>query len=96
MPQGVSLLPVLEGKSATVRPVDAFHGVELFGARAMRQGDSKITWDQAAPPAQRRWRLFDLATDLAEQHDLSVAQPAEFERMKKLWDRYEAENGVVY
>jgi arylsulfatase A-like enzyme len=96
MPQGVSLLPVLEGKSATVRTADDFHGVELFGARAVRQGDSKITWDQAAPPAQRRWRLFDLATDVSEQNDLSAARPAEFERMKKLWDRYEAENGVVY
>ena len=96
LPQGASLLPVLEGKSPAAHAADAIHGVELFGHRSVRQGDWKLVWDQAVPPAQRRWQLFDLATDRSEQHDLSATKPAERERMLKAWDSYAADNGVVY
>jgi arylsulfatase A-like enzyme len=94
--QGVSLLPLLQGKAVEVHAPDAVFGWELFGQRAVRQGDWKLVWDQAAPPAQRRWQLFDLASDRPEQHDLSAARPAEFNRMQQLWERYDAENGVIY
>jgi hypothetical protein len=40
--------------------------------------------------------MFNLATDRAEQNDLSAADPARFAQMLSLWDRYDEENGVIY
>jgi arylsulfatase len=62
----------------------------------VRQGDWKIVWDQRRPPAERRWQLFDLATDPFEQHDLSGSNPEQLAAMERLWEEYDAENGVVY
>jgi arylsulfatase len=96
LPQGASLMPLLEGKAASTHPAGQEFGWELFGHRAVRKGDLKLVWDQAGPPAQRRWRLFDLSTDRSEQHDLAESRPAERDRMLGVWERYAAENGVVY
>jgi arylsulfatase len=62
----------------------------------VRQGDWKLVWDQRLPPAQRRWQLFNLATDRFEQHDLSSANPEKFAAMQRAWDRYDEEVGVIY
>src|SRR5690606_22331840 len=43
--QGASLLPRLTGDEDGVRPPDHYVGWELFGHRAVRQGDWKIVWD---------------------------------------------------
>jgi arylsulfatase A-like enzyme len=95
-PQGVSLLPVLYGNANAVHAADEIHGWELFGYRSVRQGDWKLVWDQKAPEAQRRWSLFNLKDDYAEQRDLSAANPAKYAEMEKAWDRYDQENGVIY
>jgi arylsulfatase A-like enzyme len=95
-PQGVSLLPLFEGKASAAHPADARFGWELFGHRAVRQGNWKLVWDQAAPEAQRRWQLFDLAADPFEQNDLTAANPAKYQQMLALWDQYNAENAVIY
>ena len=84
------------GSTAEVHPADWVFGIELFGHRAVRQGDWKIVWDQAAPAAQRRWQLFNLASDRYEQRDLSSSNPQQFQHMQQMWERYDAENGVVY
>ena len=94
--QGTSLLPLLSGKAAAVHSVDQLYGWELFGHRAVRQGDWKLVWDQAAPAPQRRWQLFNIAGDPFEQTDLSASNPKRLELMLKAWDRYDEENGVVY
>jgi arylsulfatase len=72
------------------------YGWELFGYRSIRQGEWKLVWDQALPPEQRRWQLFDLAADRAEQHDLAVSEPARFAQLQRAWDRYAQDNGVIY
>ena len=95
-PQGVSLLPLLSGKSTEVHASDAVFGWELFGHRAVRQGDWKIVWDQAAPAAQRRWQLFNLASDRYEQRDLSTSNPQQFQHMQQMWEQYDTGNGVIY
>jgi arylsulfatase A-like enzyme len=94
--QGVTLLPMLSGKAAQVHPADQVYAWELFGARSVHQGDWKLVWDQALPPAQRRWQLFDIRKDPYEQHDLSASEPAQFARMQGEWDKYAAGNGVIY
>jgi arylsulfatase A-like enzyme len=94
--QGVTLLPMLSGKSAQVHPADQVYAWELFGARSVHQGDWKVVWDQAQPAAQRRWQLFDVKRDPFEQHDLSSSEPAQLARMQRDWNKYAAENGVIY
>jgi arylsulfatase A-like enzyme len=94
--QGRSLLPMLTGDAAEVHPADEIFGWELLGQRAVRQGDWKIVWDQRVPADQRRWQLFNLATDPFEQHDLSASNPEQLAAMQRLWEQYDAENGVVY
>ncbi len=95
-PQGVSLLPLVHGEADAVRPADHPFGWELHGHRAVRVGDMKLVWDQAMPPEQRHWQLFDLAADPSEQHDLSATQPAKLAEMMGVWSRWEQENGVIY
>jgi arylsulfatase A-like enzyme len=95
-PRGVSLLPLLYGEAKAVHASDELFGWELFGQRSLRQGDWKLVWDSAAPAPQRRWQLFDLAKDTAEQRDLSTADPQKLTQMQQGWERYDREVGVVY
>jgi arylsulfatase A-like enzyme len=94
--KGVSLLPMLSGEVGEVHPADTVFGWELLGQRSVRQGDWKIVWDQRRPPTERRWQLFNLAADPFEQHDLSATNPEQLAVMERLWEQYDAENGVVY
>jgi arylsulfatase len=93
--RGRSLRPVLTGEAEEVHPPDSYTGWELFGHRAIRQGDWKVVWDQGAGD-EARWMLFDLATDPGERNDLAEAEPARLARLVALWDRYVEETGVVY
>src|SRR5690606_21600998 len=72
-PRGKSLLPVFHGKATSVYTEADVMGWEQGGPRAVRVGDWKLVWDQRLPPPQRRWQLFNLATDPSEQNDLSAA-----------------------
>jgi arylsulfatase A-like enzyme len=95
-PRGRSLLPVLLGKADSVYTDADVVGWEQGGPRSVRQGDWKLVWDQRLPPDQRRWQLFNLATDREEQHDLSASEPAVLARMQAAWERYDEEVGVIY
>jgi len=92
--QGRSMLPMLTGNAATVHGEDPVMGWELFGRRAVRRGDWKLTYT-TAPHGPGRWQLFDLAADPAELHDLSEARPELLAEMLELWDDYVSANGVV-
>jgi arylsulfatase len=94
--KGTSLLPLLAGEVEEVHAADEMMGWELYGHRAIRQGDWKIVWDQAAPATERRWQLFNLADDPFEQNDLSASLPDKFAQMLTLWDQYAEQNGVIY
>jgi arylsulfatase A-like enzyme len=95
-PRGRSLLPVLYGNAPDVYGAADILGWEQGGPRAVRQGDWKLVWDGAGAPAQRGWRLFDLAKDRWEQNDLSKANPEKFAEMQRAWERYDQEVGVIY
>lgn len=94
-PKGVSLLPVLSGESERTHPQDQLFGWELFGHRGIRQGDWKIVWDADMGDAAQ-WQLFNLAEDPSEQNNLADTQPQRLAEMIGLWDRYAAENQVIY
>ncbi|MBF8269919.1 MAG: arylsulfatase [Gammaproteobacteria bacterium] len=92
---GKSLLPALTGAASEIHTADEYTGWELYGHRAIRQGDWKIVWD----PTERdkaRWYLFNLAADPGESNDLSERDPDKLAEMIKLWDDYAKTNGVIY
>jgi arylsulfatase len=95
-PRGKSLTPILFGQASDVRTAADIFGWEQGGPRAVRKGDWKIVWDQRLPADQRRWQLFNLATDRFEQHDLSQSEPAKLAEMQAAWERYDEETGVIY
>lgn len=79
-------------KNANARVYGAGDGVgaELFGSRAYRRGDWKLT-----DIGDGVWRLFDIARDPGETRDLSLAHPDQKAELAAAWDRYAQNVGVV-
>jgi arylsulfatase len=92
--QGKSWVGMLNGKTESPRDSSDWLGWELFGNRAIRQGDWKISW-LYEPFGSEDWQLFNLAKDLGEQHDLSSKNPKKRKALIALWDEYVKANGVV-
>jgi arylsulfatase len=67
---------------------------EIFGNRAVRQGDWKLRW-QHRPFGKGEWELFNLAADPGERKDLAAQHPAKVSQMVALWDRYVRANNVI-
>jgi len=92
--QGKSMWPLLTGDATSVHGSEPVMGWELFGRRAIRKGDWKLTWT-TAPYGPSRWELFNLREDPGEIYDLSDQYPEMKDELITLWDEYVAENGVV-
>jgi len=93
--QGKSLVPLLAGHTDAIRDEKDWVGWEMFGNRAVRQGDWKILNILGAAGGSGQWQLFNLRNDPAESTDLSQREPARLKEMIVLWDRYAKENGVI-
>jgi arylsulfatase len=92
--QGKSWVTMLDGRAQSPRTSDDWLGWELFGNRAIRQGDWKITW-LYRPLGSGDWELFNLAEDPGEQSDLSDKFPEKRMELVALWDEYAKTNGVI-
>ena len=92
--QGKSWVNMLKGNTKSPRTSDDWLGWELFGNRAIRQGDWKISW-LYEPFGIYDWQLFNLAADPGEQYDLSNKFPQKNEELVALWDEYAKTNGVI-
>ena len=92
--QGKSWSPVLSGEVQSTRGPDDWLGFELFGNRAIRQGDWKISWHYQ-PFGTWDWQLFNLDADPGEQYDLSEKFPEKRAELIALWDEYVEMNGVI-
>jgi arylsulfatase len=92
--QGKSLVPMLEGRTDTVRTPEDYLGWEFMGNRAIRQGDWKILWE-GKPWGKADWELFNLARDPGEKHDLAAQEPDRVRRLVALWDDYVRTNNVI-
>jgi arylsulfatase A-like enzyme len=82
--EGVNLLPYLTGEKA-----DAPHAVlcwRLFNSRAIRMGDWKLL------DMGDGWKLYNLATDIAEKHDLSQQHPAKVKELQAAYDQWNDKN----
>jgi len=91
---GKSWKQMLAGETDTVRSNEDYLAWELFGNRAVRQGDWKLRW-QWKPFGKGEWELFELSFDPAERQDLALKKPEKVTAMLKLWDDYVATNNVI-
>jgi arylsulfatase len=91
---GKSWTQVLAGQAESPRTEKDYLAWELFGNRALRQGDWKIRW-LYKPLGKGDWELFNLKTDLAERRDLAAERPDKVKELVALWDDYVRTNNVV-
>jgi arylsulfatase len=91
---GRSWVPVLEGRAESPRTDQDVLAWELFGNRAVRQGNWKLRWE-IKPFGKGDWEIFDLAADPGELKDLAADRPDKLREMIALWDDYVRRNNVV-
>lgn len=85
--EGVSLRPAFAGKPL-IRPHPIFW--EHEGNRAVLDGQWKLVALSDQP-----WRLYNLAEDRTEQHDLAGAERARVQALAAKWDAYAARANVL-
>ena len=93
--QGKSMVPLLTDKQKQIRSAGDAIGWELFGNRALRQGDWKILWMSPLAGGTGGWQLFNLKDDPSELRDRSAEHPDRRQTLLKLWDDYVQRNGVI-
>jgi arylsulfatase len=91
---GKSWVPVLSGRTDSVRTDQDYLGWEIFGNRAIRQGDWKLRWGYK-PFGKSQWELFNVAKDPAERKDLAAQEPEKVKALLALWDDYVKTNNVI-
>jgi arylsulfatase A-like enzyme len=91
---GKSWVRLLAGEEESPRSGQDYMAWEMFGNRAVRQGDWKLRW-QYKPYGTEQWELFNVAEDMAERHDLASAQPDKVKALLALWDEYVSANNVI-
>jgi len=92
--QGKSLGPVLSNRESEIRGASEWFGWELFGNRAIRQGDWKLLW-MCEPFGTGEWQLYDLKVDPGETKDLASERPELREELAAHWEEYVKRNNVV-
>jgi arylsulfatase len=91
---GKSWGPVLAGQAESPRTEQDYLAWEVFGNRAVRQGDWKLRWEYK-PLGKGDWELFNLAADPSERKDLAAEYPDKVRALVALWDSYVRANNVV-
>jgi arylsulfatase A-like enzyme len=91
---GKSWTKVLTGEAESPRTQHDYIAWELFGNRALRQGDWKIRWEYT-PLGKSEWELFNVSADPAERNDLAAANAGKVNEMLLLWDDYVKNNNVI-
>ncbi|MGB5206141.1 MAG: arylsulfatase [Azonexus sp.] len=91
---GKSWGPMLTGQVESPRTTKDYLGWEVFGNRAVRQGDWKLRW-QYKPFGKGNWELYNLATDPAERIDLAAERADKLKEMLGLWNDYVQANNVI-
>ena len=82
---GKSLVPPLAGSALSVRTDKDWIGEELFGNRAIRQGDWKICYIVKGAGGTGDWEMFNIRSDPGETHDLSKENPDKRKELLMLW-----------
>ncbi len=91
---GKPLNKTLAGEEDSPRTEKDYVAWEIFGNRAVRQGDWKLRW-QHKPFGSGDWELFNLAIDPAERVNLAGEQPEKLKAMLSSWENYVKANNVI-
>lgn len=91
---GKSWVPVLAGQAESPRTEQDYLAWEIWGNRAVRQGDWKLRWEQR-PFGKGAWELFNLAMDPAERKDVAAEHADRVQALVALWDAYVQTNNVI-
>ena len=91
---GKSWGPMLAGQAESPRTAQDYIAWEVFGNRAVVQGEWKLRW-QLKPFGTSDWALFNLAADPAERKDLAGERPDKLKELVALWDHYVRTNNVI-
>jgi arylsulfatase len=91
---GKSWVKMLAGEEESPRSGQDYLAWEIFGNRAVRQGDWKLVWEYK-PYGTEQWELFNLDADSGERHNLAAEQPEKAKTLLALWDDYARANKVV-
>lgn len=94
-PRGRSWREHLSSGSDTVHGEDVhIHGWELFGQRAIRQGNWKAVWIPK-PKGKEDWELYNMADDPAEANDMAEQETGVLDKLVSHWETYFAETGMT-
>ena len=91
---GKSWVRLLAGEEESPRTDQDYLAWEVFGNRALRQGEWKLRW-QYKPFGKEGWELFNLTADPGERNDLAAEQPDRVQAMLARWDEYVRANNVI-
>jgi len=91
---GKSWVRMLAGQADSPRTEQDYLAWEIFGNRAVRQGEWKLRWEYK-PFGKGEWELFNLVADSAERKDLAAERPDKVSALLTLWDDYVRTNNVV-
>jgi len=91
---GKSWVRMLAGDAESPRADQDYLAWEIFGNRAVRQGDWKLRW-QWKPWGKGEWELFNVVTDPAERKDVAAANPERATALLARWDEYVKANNVI-
>ena len=80
--EGKSLLPVFRGQK---RDEHQSLSWELFGNRAIRQGDWKLVWGAS----EKTWELYGLKADRSETNNLAPKFPERVTAMARDWEAWQ-------
>ncbi|KAJ3335486.1 hypothetical protein HDU93_005375 [Gonapodya sp. JEL0774] len=94
LPRGSSWAPFLQGRSDRIHAEDAVTGWELFGQRAIRQGDWKAVYIPSSSE-NTKWQLFNLSDDPGETKDLADVESERLNTLLEHWAKYESETGMI-
>jgi arylsulfatase len=91
---GKSWKPMLAAQTESPRVEKDYLAWEIFGNRAVRQGEWKIRW-QYKSFGKEEWELFNIVADPGERKDLAAQHPDKLRQMLVLWDHYVKTNNVI-
>jgi len=91
---GKSWMKVLAGEAESPRNQKDYLAWELFGNRAILQGDWKLRWEYK-PLGKSDWELYNLSSDPAELNDVASQNPEKVKELVALWDDYVKRNHVI-
>lgn len=92
--RGKSFRALLSDANQQIHGENRIFAMELFGRRAVRRGDWKLTWEEA-PSGENRWELFNLKEDPGETTDLSRESPDVMQSLIDRWSVYVTDVGVI-